>query len=107
MQTAASTPIVEDAIARVVPVYRTRLAGIYLCEEPLYDGHEGAEIDFVVVLKGEVNSARQIGVLSEPASDIGLEHSLVVALYPVAQSEFEAPQSPSLPIAKATARRVV
>jgi hypothetical protein len=106
MQTAVSSSLVGQVVARVSRLYGSRLLGVYLCDEPLFDIDEGADVDFLVVLAGEVNVYREIGVLSGPASELGLEHDLVLSLYPVSQDDFAVPRSGYISSAKASSRKV-
>jgi hypothetical protein len=106
MQTAVSSFLVGQVVARTSELYGPRLLGVYLCDEPLFDADEGADVDFLVVLAGDINVYREIGVLSGPASELSLEHGLVLSLYPVSEDDFAAPRSGYITSATSSSRKV-
>ncbi len=66
------------------------MLGVYQCQEPLYaDDDEAADIDFVVALRDPVDVWQETRPLSEIASDIDHEHTVVVLFFPVSESRIE------------------
>ena len=60
------------------------------------DAHEGSDVDLAVVLSGSVDAGREIDRLVDIVSDIGLEHGLLLAVYPVSEKDFISLRSPLL-----------
>jgi len=84
------TGIVDEAVARLRALYGERLVAVYQCPEPLYaDDDEAADMEFIVVLRGPVDRWHEVKSLSAIASDIGLEHTLVIFFFPFGEAEIE------------------
>jgi predicted nucleotidyltransferase len=57
---------------------------------------ENSDIDLAVVLAGEVNPCQEIDRMADIFTEINLEHDVLIAVYPVSESNFEKVESPLL-----------
>jgi predicted nucleotidyltransferase len=57
---------------------------------------EDSDIDLAVVLDGDINPCKETDRMIEIVTDINLEHNVLMAVYPVSESNFEKVESPLL-----------
>ena len=57
---------------------------------------EHSDIDLAVVLEGNINPCREIDRMADIFTDLNLEHNVLIAVYPVSESNFEKLESPLL-----------
>ena len=57
---------------------------------------EHSDIDLAVVLEGPVLPCQEIDRMADICTDLNLEHDVLIAVYPVSESNFEKVESPLL-----------
>ncbi len=57
---------------------------------------EHSDIDLAVVLAGAVDPCEEIDRMADIFTDLNLEHNVLIAVYPVSESNFEKVESPLL-----------
>ena len=57
---------------------------------------EHSDIDLAVVLAGTVEPCKEIDRMADIFTDLNLEHNVLIAVYPVSESNFEKVESPFL-----------
>jgi len=57
---------------------------------------EHSDIDLAVVLAGVVDPCEEIDRMADIFTDLNLEHNVLIAVYPVSESNFEKVESPLL-----------
>jgi predicted nucleotidyltransferase len=57
---------------------------------------EHSDIDLAIVLAGAVNPCEEIDRMADIFTDLNLEHNVLIAVYPVSESNFEKVESPLL-----------
>jgi predicted nucleotidyltransferase len=57
---------------------------------------EHSDIDLAVVLAGTVEPCKEIDRMADIFTDLNLEHNVLIAVYPVSESNFEKIESPFL-----------
>lgn len=55
-----------------------------------------SDIDVAVVLEGNVNPAREIDRMADIVTDLNLEYSVLISVYPVSAEDYETRRSPLL-----------
>lgn len=95
----------NDKIARVLEELKAKLRRIYgnrLKNLILYgswargDATEDSGIDMIVVLEGDVSPGREIERMIDAVTDMLLDHSELVSVYPVSEDDYERVNSPLL-----------
>ena len=93
-------------IEHIVKEFKRKIAELYgdrLKKVVLYGSYargqandEHSDIDLAVVLAGTVEPCREIDRMIDIITDINLEHNVLIAVYPVSESNFEKVESPLL-----------
>jgi len=93
-------------IERIVKEFKGKIAELYgqrLKRVVLYGsyarGHandEHSDIDLAVVLAGAVDPCEEINRMADIFTDLNLEHNVLIAVYPVSESNFDKIESPFL-----------
>ena len=90
-------PILKEFRAGAEKLYRNRLKGIILYGSWARDeATDDSDIDLVVVLAGEVDPCEEIDRMADIFTDLNLEHNVLIAVYPVSESDFDKVESPLL-----------
>ena len=88
----------EELKHGLVGLYGERLAGVYLYGS--YARGEAmrgeSDLDFLVVLKGDVAGGREIARMGPLASAVSMEHNLFISTMPVSTESFESRRTPFL-----------
>ena len=89
--------ILKEFRAGVELLYDERLKSIILYGSwAREEATEDSDIDLVVVLAGGVDPCEEIDRMSDIFTDLNLEHNVLIAVYPVSESNFEKVESPLL-----------
>ena len=95
----------NDTVAKVLDELKTKLSRIYgdrLKKVILYgswargDATDDSDIDLLVVLEGDVSPGREIERMIDAVTDVLLDHSELVSVYPVSEDDYERVNSPLL-----------
>jgi len=95
----------NDTVAKVLEELKTKLRLIYgdrLKKVILYgswargDATDDSDIDLLVVLEGDVSPGREIERMIDAITDVMLDHSELVSVYPVSEDDYERVNSPLL-----------
>jgi len=90
-------PILKEFRAGVEVLYNERLKAIILYGSWARDeATEDSDIDVAVVLTGEVDPCEEIDRMADIFTDLNLEHNVLIAVYPVSESDFDKVDSPLL-----------
>jgi len=90
-------PILREFRAGAEKLYRNRLKAIILHGSWARDeATDDSDIDLVVVLSGEVDPCEEIDRMADIFTDLNLEHNVLIAVYPVSESDFDKVDSPLL-----------
>jgi len=90
-------PILREFRAGAEKLYRNRLKAIILYGSWARDeATDDSDIDLVVVLAGEVDACEEIDRMADIFTDLNLEHNVLIAVYPVSESDFDKVDSPLL-----------
>ena len=91
-------PILKEFKQKTVELYGTRLKKIVLYGSYARDqaGDEDSDIDLAVVLSGTVEPFKEIDRMADIFTDLNLEYNVLIAVYPVSESNFETVESPLL-----------
>lgn len=93
-------------IENILKEFKRQVAGLYgqrLKKVVLYgsyarghanDGH--SDIDLAIVLAGAVDPCEEIDRMADIFTELNLEHNVLIAVYPVSESDFEKVESPLL-----------
>jgi predicted nucleotidyltransferase len=90
-------------VKEIIAQFKARLATIYgarLKLVILYGSHArnearpDSDIDLAVVLTGEVTPGREIDRMLDAITDVNLEHSALLSVYPVSERDYEGLRSP-------------
>jgi len=91
-------PILKEFKQKITDLYGQRLKKIVL-----YGSYargqaddENSDIDLAVVLAGTVDPCKEIDRMADIFTDLNLEHNVLIAVYPVSESDFETVGSPLL-----------
>ena len=92
------TEIIKEFKRQIAELYGERLKQVVL-----YGSYargdaddENSDIDLAVVLAGEVNPCKEIDRMADIFFELNLEHNVLIAVYPVSESNFEKVKSPLL-----------
>ncbi len=93
-------------IERIIKEFKRQIAKFYgrrLKKVVLYGSYargkandEHSDIDIAVVLAGEVDPCEEIDRMANIFTDLNLEHNVLIAVYPVSESDFDKVDSPLL-----------
>ncbi|MFQ6107202.1 MAG: nucleotidyltransferase domain-containing protein [Thermoplasmata archaeon] len=95
----------NDRVAKVLDELKTKLSHVYgdrLRKVILHgswargDATEDSDIDLVVVLEGDVSPGSEIERMIDAVTDVLLEYSEFVSVYPVSEDDYERVNSPLL-----------
>lgn len=90
-------PILKEFRAGVEVLYNKRLKGIILYGSWARDeATDDSDIDLLIVLAGEVDPCEEIDRMADIFTDLNLEHNVLIAVYPVSESDFNKVDSPLL-----------
>jgi len=91
-------PILQESKLKTAKLYGARLKKIVLygsyARGQANDEH--SDIDLAVVLAGTVEPCEEIDRMADIFTDLNLEHNVLIAVYPVSESNFEKVESPLL-----------
>jgi predicted nucleotidyltransferase len=91
-------PILKEFKQKTAELYGVRLKKIVLygsyARGQANDEH--SDIDLAVVLAGTVDPCKEIDRMADIFTDLNLEHNVLIAVYPVSESNFENVESPLL-----------
>ena len=92
-----------ELILKEFKLKTTELYGARLKKIVLYGSYargqandEHSDIDLAVVLAGTVDPCKEIDRMADIFTDLNLEHNVLIAVYPVSESNFEKVKSPLL-----------
>ena len=93
-------------IEHLIKEFKRQIAGLYgqrLKKVVLYGSYargqandEHSDIDLAVVLAGAVDPCKEIERMADIFTDLNLEHNVLIAVYPVSESNFDEIESPFL-----------
>jgi predicted nucleotidyltransferase len=76
-------------------VYGERLRGIYLYGSYARgDFHPDSDVDVLIALEGEVSPGQEIDRIGDRVADIGLDHNVLIATFPVPEEWLRVRKSP-------------
>ncbi len=91
-------PILKEFKEQIAELYGQRLKKVVLygsyARGQANDEH--SDIDLAVVLAGAVDPCEEIDRMADIFTDLNLEHNVLIAVYPVSESNFEKVESPLL-----------
>jgi predicted nucleotidyltransferase len=91
-------PILKEFKRQIAELYGARLKKIVLygsyARGQANDEH--SDIDLAVVLAGTVDPCKEIDRMADIFTDLNLEYNVLIAVYPVSESNFEQVNSPLL-----------
>ena len=91
-------PILKEFKLKTAELYGQRLKKVVLygsyARGEANDEH--SDIDLAVVLVGMVEPFEEIDRMADIFTDLNLEHNVLIAVYPVSESNFEKVESPLL-----------
>ncbi len=91
-------PILKEFKENTEKLYGQRLKKIILygsyAKGQANDEH--SDIDLAVVLAGTVDPCKEIDRMADIFTDLNLEHNVLIAVYPVSESNFDKIESPFL-----------
>lgn len=97
LDAASLAGIVTEVRRGLESVYGDRLAALLLFGSYARgDAEPGSDVDLLVVLRGEVEPAREISRTSDVLADVSLEHDVVVSCAYVSEERFRTERSPFL-----------
>jgi predicted nucleotidyltransferase len=84
----------RDALQKL---YGPRLQAVVLYGSYARDSQtQNSDVDVAIVLKGEVAPTREIDRMAEIVTDLNLEYSTLLSVYPVSTEDYQKRQSPLL-----------
>ena len=90
--------IIKEFKQQITELYGQRLKKVVLygsyARGQVNDEH--SDIDLAVVLAGTVDPCKEIDRMADIFTDLNLEHNVLIAVYPVSESNFEKAESPLL-----------
>ncbi|MHC4559454.1 MAG: nucleotidyltransferase domain-containing protein [Planctomycetota bacterium] len=91
-------PILKEFKRKTAELYGARLKKIVLYGSYVRGqaNDEHSDIDLAVVLAGTVEPCAEIDRMADIFTDLNLEHNVLIAVYPVSESNFETVESPLL-----------
>ena len=91
-------PILKEFRRKIAELYGQRLKKVVLygsyARGQANDEH--SDIDLAVVLSGTVEPCEEIDRMADIFTDLNLEHNVLIAVYPVSESDFDKTESPLL-----------
>ncbi len=91
-------PILKEFKEQIAELYGQRLKKVVLygsyARGQANDEH--SDIDLAVVLAGAVDPCKEIDRMADIFTDLNLEHNVLIAVYPVSESNFDKVESPLL-----------
>jgi len=90
--------LLKEFKRKIAQLYGQRLKKVVLYGS-YARGHandEHSDIDLAVVLAGAVDACEEIDRMADIFTDLNLEHNVLIAVYPVSESNFEKVESPLL-----------
>jgi predicted nucleotidyltransferase len=91
-------PILKEFKRQISELYGQRLKKIVLygsyARGQADDEH--SDIDLAVVLAGAVDPCKEINRMADIFTELNLEHDVLIAVYPVSESNFDKTESPFL-----------
>ncbi len=81
-------PILQESKLKTAKLYGSYARG--------QANDEHSDIDLAVVLAGTVEPCEEIDRMADIFTDLNLEHNVLIAVYPVSESNFEKVESPLL-----------
>jgi predicted nucleotidyltransferase len=92
------TPILQEFKQQISKLYGQRLKKVVLygsyARGQANDEH--SDIDLAIVLAGAVEPCKEIDRMADIFTDLNLEHNVLIAVYPVSESNFDKIESPFL-----------
>ena len=89
--------IIKEFRAKAEKLYGKRLKNIILYGSwSRGQATEDSDIDLAVILEGEVDPCQEIDRMADIFTDLNLEHNVLIAVYPVSESDFDKIKSPLL-----------
>lgn len=89
--------LVAEARALLEREYGSRLAGVVLFgSRARGDAEPGADVDLLVVLRGEVDAGAEVARWSHPLSELSLRHDVVVSCVFVSETRYRTERTPFL-----------
>ena len=91
-------PILKEFKQQISELYGQRLKKVVLYGSYArgQSNDEHSDIDLAVVLAGTVDPCEEIDRMADIFTDLNLEHNVLIAVYPVSQSNFDKVESPLL-----------
>ena len=90
-------PILENFKTALWKLYGKRLKNIILYGSYARgDAREHSDIDFTVVLEGEVSPGKEIDRMIDIITDIQLKYNVLISVYPVSEKNYNTVKSPLL-----------
>jgi len=89
--------IIKEFRGRIAELYGGRLKKVILygsCARG--QATDDSDIDVAVVLAGMVDPCKEIDRMADIFTDLNLEHNVLIAVYPVSESDFARIESPFL-----------
>jgi predicted nucleotidyltransferase len=90
--------ILKEFKLKTAELYGARLKKVvlygYYARGQANDEH--SDIDLAVVLAGTVEPCKEIDRMADIFTDLNLDHNVLIAVYPVSESNFEKIESPFL-----------
>jgi len=89
--------IIREFRERIAELYGPRLKKVILygsCARG--QATDDSDIDVAVVLAGMVDPCKEIDRMADIFTDLNLEHNVLIAVYPVSESDFNKIESPFL-----------
>ncbi len=93
-------------IEQIIKEFKRQIAELYgqrLKKVVLYGSYargqandEHSDIDLAIVLAGTVDPCKEIDRMADIFTDLNLEHNVLIAVYPVSESDFNKIESPLL-----------
>jgi len=91
------TPALRSFKAGIRRIYGKRLKQVLLFGSwARKDARDDSDVDIAVVLGGAVRSGREIDRMIDLVTRINLEHGVLLAVYPLSESDLRSLQSPLL-----------
>ncbi len=91
-------PVLKEFKKQISMLYGQRLKKVVLygsyARGQAHDEH--SDIDLAVVLAGVVDPCEEIDRMADIFTDLNLEHNVLIAVYPVSESNFDKVESPFL-----------